>query len=207
YHWPGRRLQSSPRLYEGGRVVNGRWRCGLSSSWLWWSTGWERRSSLYGLLGGRTRRHGSAGSGGSGPKGPSGGQTKSGATRGRSGCEGLVGGQHVPDRFGDLAGDVDLGDLAAALTAEAALVALVALAVDRVAQRVHGRFEHRPAQVLGALLGQRAAAIAVTGLIDPRAQAGVAAQLLGGREAVDVADVGGVGVGQQPADTREGDQP
>ena len=99
-----------------------------------------------------------AGSGGSIPKGPSGGQTKSGASRG--GSEGLVAGEHVPDRFGELSGDVDLGDLGAALAAEAALVALVALGVGRVAQGVHGGFEHRPAQVLRALLGQRAAAVA-----------------------------------------------
>jgi hypothetical protein len=83
--------------------------------------------------------------------------------------EGLFAGQHVPDRFGEAAGDVDLGDRRAALLAEAALGALVALAVGVVPECVHGRFEHRPAQVLGALLGQRAAAIAVTGLVDARA--------------------------------------
>ena len=65
------------------------------------------------------------------------------------------------DRFGELSGDVDLGDLGAALATEAALVALVALGVGRVAEGVHGGFEHRPAQVLRALLGQRAAAIAI----------------------------------------------
>jgi hypothetical protein len=107
----------------------------------------------------------------------SGGQTKSGASR--SGSEGLMVGEHVPDRFGELSGDVDLGDLGAALAAQPALVALVALAIGRVAQRVHRGFEHRPAQVLGSLLGQRAAAIAITGLVDPGAQAGVATQLLG----------------------------
>ena len=88
---------------------------------------------------------------GSSPKGPSGGQTKSGASG--SWGEGLFAGEHVPDRFGQATRDVDLGDLVAALLAQAALVALVALAVGVVAQRVHGRFEHRPAQVFGALLG------------------------------------------------------
>jgi hypothetical protein len=43
------------------------------------------------------------------------------------GSEGLVVGEHVPDRFGELAGDVDLGDLGAALAAQPALVALIAL--------------------------------------------------------------------------------
>src|SRR4051794_9923307 len=133
------------------------------------SVGWwvgERRSSLYGLLGGRTRRHGRP-AGAQVQRGPSGGQTKSGASR--CGGEGLVSDEHVPDRFGELSGDVDLGDLGAALAPESTLVALIALAVGRVAERVHGGFEHCPAQVLGALLGQRAAAIAVAGLVHERA--------------------------------------
>ena len=52
--------------------------------------------------------------------------------RGRGACrsEGLVAGEHVPDRLGEAAGDVDLGDLRAALLAEPALVVLVAVAVD-----------------------------------------------------------------------------
>jgi hypothetical protein len=52
---------------------------------------------------------------------------------------------------------------------QAALVALISVPVGVVPERVHGRFEHRPAQVLRALLGQRTAAIAVTGLVDARA--------------------------------------
>jgi hypothetical protein len=60
--------------------------------------------------------------------------------------------------------------IGAALFAESSLVALVALAVDGVLERVHGRFEHRPAQVLGALFGQRAAAVFVAGLVHARAQ-------------------------------------
>jgi hypothetical protein len=86
-------------------------------------------------------------------------------------------GEHLPDRFGELSGDVDLGDLGTALAAEATLVALVALGVGRVAQSVHRGFEHRPAQVPRALLGQRAAAVAITGLIHARAEPGVAAEL------------------------------
>jgi hypothetical protein len=78
-------------------------------------------------------------SGSASPKGPSGGQTKSGACR----SEGLVAGEHVPDGLGEPPGDVDLGDLGAALLTEPALGGLVTLGVGRVAQRVHGRFEHR----------------------------------------------------------------
>ena len=65
------------------------------------------------------------------PKGPSGGQTKSGASRSRSlGCKGLLVGEHVPDRFGQAAGAVDLCDFHAALAPEALLGGLVAVAVD-----------------------------------------------------------------------------
>ena len=98
-----------------------------------------------------------AGCGDAIPKGPSRGQTKSGASR--SGSEGLVIDEHVPDRGCESAGDVDLGDLGAALAAQAALGVLVAVAIGAVPERVHGRFEHRPAQVFGAGFGQRAAAV------------------------------------------------
>jgi hypothetical protein len=61
---------------------------------------------------------GASGSGGAIPKGPSRGQTKRGACR----SERLVAGQHVPDRLGQAAGDVDLGDPGAALLARRRLV-------------------------------------------------------------------------------------
>ena len=99
------------------------------------------------------------------------GQTTSGASRGGSGVERLVAGEHLPDRFGEPAGDVDLGDLGAALLAQAALGLLVALGESVVAQRVHGGLQQRPAQVLGAVLGQMAAAVALAGLVDLRTQA------------------------------------
>src|SRR3954470_6514206 len=51
------------------------------------------------------------------------------AMRGACRSEGLVGGEHPPDGLGELAGDVDPGDLRAALPAEAGLGALVALGV------------------------------------------------------------------------------
>src|SRR3954469_18999583 len=76
-----------------------------------------------------------------------------------AGAKGLVAGEHVPDRFGELAGEVDLGDLGAALAAEAALGVLIALGVVGVLARVQGGLEERPAQVLGALFGDRAAGV------------------------------------------------
>src|SRR5215207_8800365 len=124
---------------------------------------------------------------GASPKGRSGRQTKSGA----SGSELLVARKHVPDRVCEPAGDVDLGDLGAALFAEPALVALVALHVGGVLERVHGRLEQRPAQVGRSVLGQGAAAVLVTRLVDARAEAGVAGQLLGRSEALDLAALGG----------------
>jgi hypothetical protein len=166
------------------------------------SGGVERCSCLYGLLGGRIRRNWIVARGRKSLGVGLCRQTNSGA----SGSELLVAGKHVPDRVGEPAGDVDLGDLGAALAAEPALGALVALGVGGVAQGVHGGFEHRPAQVLGALLGQRAAAIALTGLVHARAQAGVATQLLRRRKARDVADLGGDRERQHPADPGNGQQ-
>src|SRR3989442_13945136 len=87
---------------------------------------------------------------GASPKGRSGRQTKSGASR----SELLSAGKHVPDRVGEPAGDVDLGDLGAALLSEPALVSLVALGVGRGLEGVHGRLEQRPTQVGRSGLGQ-----------------------------------------------------
>jgi hypothetical protein len=95
----------------------------------------------------------------------------------------------VPDRLGEAAREVDLGDLGAALAAESALGVLVALGVVGVLAGVQRGFEQRPAQVLGAVLGDRAAGVDAAGLADARAQAGVAAELGRRREAVDVADL------------------
>ena len=81
--------------------------------------------------------------------------------RGACRSEGLVAGEHVPDRFGQAAGDIDLGDFRAALLAEPTLVALVALAVDGVPASVGGGLNQRPAQVLRAGVCQRAASVGV----------------------------------------------
>ena len=69
--------------------------------------------------------------------GRSGRQTNGGG----SGSEPVVAGRRVPARVGEPAGDVDLGDLGAALLAEPALVALVAPGVGGLLGRVHGRLE------------------------------------------------------------------
>ena len=64
----------------------------------------------------------------------------------------MVAGEHVPDRVGEAAGEVDLGDLGAPLSAEPGFCSLVAVAVERVFTGVRGRFDQRPAQVAGAVL-------------------------------------------------------
>jgi hypothetical protein len=81
------------------------------------------------------------------PREPSGGWTTTGACR----SEGLVAGEHVPHRLGEFAREVDLGDLGAALFAQAALGALVALGVYGVVAGVQRGLEERPAQVARAL--------------------------------------------------------
>src|SRR3990172_10962680 len=81
-------------------------------------------------------------------QGSSSDQRDSGACRG----EGFVLGEDVPDGFGELAGDVDPGDLRAALPAQALLGPLVPIPIVGVAGSVGRRLDERPAQVLGAVL-------------------------------------------------------
>src|SRR3954452_1563037 len=91
--------------------------------------------------------------------------------------EGLGLGEHVPDRLGEPASDIDLSDFGAALAAQTSLVALVTLGVDRVAAGGGRGFHQRPAQVLRSVLGQRTAAIGLPALNDAGAKAGVAGEL------------------------------
>src|SRR4051795_12889279 len=125
---------------------------------------------------------------------PSGGQTKTGACR----SERLVAGEHVPDRLGELARELDLGDLGAALAAEAALGALVALRVGGVVTGVQGGLEEPPAQVARAVFRDWAAPVGVAGLDHTWAEPGVAAELCRRGEAFDIADLGGDGVRVDP---------
>src|SRR5918996_5942253 len=168
---------------QGGRCGGG-WRAGLIS---------------LSPPGGRTRPIGVR-SGGASPYGPSGGQGVGGACR----SEGLVAGEHVPDRFGEAAGEVDLGDLGAALLADACFRALVAVAVDRCRAGVGCCFDEGPAEVAGSLLGERAAEVAFAGLVDAWAEARVAGQLARRCKAADVAELGSDGVGEHPADPGHG---
>ena len=72
----------------------------------------------------------------------------------------MVSCEHLPDRLGEAAGEVDLGDLGAALFADPRFRLLVALAVDRVGAGVRGGLDERPAQVTRALFAERAAQVA-----------------------------------------------
>ena len=119
-------------------------------------TDWTDRAALISLWPSRVEGQGLVGGCAGGPIPYRGRQ----ATSGDSGaCRGerFVLGEDVPDGFGELAGDVDAGNLGAALAAEAVLVPLVAIPIAGIAGGVGGGFDERPAQVLGAVLGQRSA--------------------------------------------------
>ena len=73
----------------------------------------------------------------------------------------MLAGEHVPDRFGESAGEVDLRDFGAALFADAGLRLLVALAVGGVGAGVGGCFDECLAQVAGSLLAERSAQVAL----------------------------------------------
>ena len=93
-------------------------------------------------------------------KGSSSDQQHSGACR----CEGFVLGEHVPDGLGELAGDVDAGDLRTPLATETFLVAFVALLVVAVASRMGGGLDECPAQVLRSVLREGTTDVAVISL-------------------------------------------
>src|SRR5204862_6096603 len=126
--------------------------------------------------------------------------------RWRFGSEGLVTAEHVPDRLGESAGEVDLGDLGAALFADPRFGLLVAVAVDGCGAGVGGGLDERPAQILGPLFGERAAQVAFAGLVDARAEAGVAGEFARCGEAADGGDLRGERVSGQPTDPRGREQ-
>ena len=121
-------------------------------------------------------------SGGASASGPSGGQGVGGVF----GSEGLVAVEHVPDRLGESRGEVDLGDLGAALFADPRFRLLVAVAVGGVGAGVGGGFDERPSQVAASLLGERASAVGLAGLVDARTEAGIAGELDYANEVEDV---------------------
>ena len=53
----------------------------------------------------------------------------------------MVAGEHVPDRFGELAGDLDAGDLGAALAAEALLGVLIVGGVGGMTASMQAGFD------------------------------------------------------------------
>src|SRR5262249_35325416 len=158
-------------LYEGGpggkagRGVRGRSRArddvtaasvahlSIASSWED-QAGWEDRS------------------GGASQIGPSRDQRGPGAWR----SEGLFAGEHVPDRCGEPAGDVDLRDFGTSLFPEPPLHPQVAPTVDGMAAGVDRRFQQRPPSVEGAKLRESAATIALTGLVHARTEPRVSRQ-------------------------------
>ena len=87
----------------------------------------------------------------------------------------------MPDGGGELASDLDAGDLAAALAAETLLGLLVLVPIGGVQGRVGGGIDERPAQVLRTVLGERAPVVPAARLADDRAESGVPGELLGGR--------------------------
>jgi hypothetical protein len=96
----------------------------------------------------------------------------------------------VPDRGAELAGELDPGDLGSALAAEALLGVLVPVAIGGMPGGVGGGLDEGPAQVLRAVLGERAPVIPAARLADDRAEPGVPRELLGRGEPADVPDLG-----------------
>src|SRR2546426_1424319 len=135
-------------------------------------------------------------------RGSSGDQKNRGACRG----ERFVLREHVPDRFGELARDVDPRNLRPALAAEAVLGPLVPLPIPGVPGSVGGGLDERPAEVLRTVLGERPTDVAVPRLTDEWAEPGISGELLRAREPADVADLRGNRVRQDwtdPGDRQE----
>src|SRR6476660_4735252 len=72
-------------------------------------------------------------------------------------------GEHVPDGFGEGAGELDAGDLGATLSTQPGFGALVVVAVAVVTGSVNGGLDQRPAQVLRPVAGEAAAPVAAAG--------------------------------------------
>src|SRR5262249_53668929 len=135
-------------------------------------------------------------------RGPSCGQNLLGACR----SKGLVAVEHVPDRFGEFAGDVEHGDLAAAFAAVAVELASEDGLVGGVAAGGLGGLHQRPPQVVGSVLSERTAPVALAGLVDLRAQPRVADELDRRGKARDVAELARDREGEDPADSGTGQQ-
>ena len=104
--------------------------------------------------------------------------------------KGLVAAEHVPDRLGQFAPDLDGGDFAAAFAAMAGELASEHWLIAGLAQRRVRGLDERPAQVGRPVLTERAAPVALTRLVDLGAKAGVADELGRCWEPCDVAELG-----------------
>src|SRR5919204_4090144 len=106
-------------------------------------------------------------------RGPSCGQGGGGACR----SKGTLVGEHVPDRLAEAAADLDRGDLRAAPVAVPSAHPLDDRPVAGVAAGGVGGLDQRPAQAIGAVLAERAAPVALAGLLDLGREPRVADQL------------------------------
>jgi hypothetical protein len=117
---------------------------------------------------------------------------------GAFGSECFAAAEHVPDRLGQSAGEVDLSDLRAALLADPRL-RLVAVAVGGVGAGVRRCFDERQRWYRRpCLLSDRAGRVHLTGRRAGRGRCSPRACAEWG--AADVANLGGDCVGEYPAD-------
>ena len=100
---------------------------------------------------------------------------------------GLVVREHVPDGDEQLAGDGDDGD-ALGLTAQQALETLFPVGVS--VDGAPGRFDEDAAEIPTAVLGDVALTVGLAGSVDAGTQTGIPNEVLGCREAGNVADGG-----------------
>jgi len=73
--------------------------------------------------------------------------------------------EHVPDGLGEFAGDLDTGDLRAALAAETSLGPLVVLLVGIMVSGMRRGLDERPAEVFRSVLHQRPAPVVSARLV------------------------------------------
>jgi hypothetical protein len=123
-------------------------------------------------------------------------QKRRGACRG----EGFVLDEDVPDGFGELAGEIDPGDLRAALPAEAPLHPLGAVPIAGVASRVGGASISAQRRYFGPFLASGPRTSRLPDCRTSGHRPGYPASFLLAREPADVADLRGDRVGEDRTD-------